>query len=114
MRLQLFCAVTIGSILVHAQTPAAPRIAGGLVFRGKIDGNLDAYDAKTGDVLWTFQTGLGVSAPPMTWGDGTNQYVTLAVGGNRGGQITLDGDEVWTFSLNGLVDQVTAPPAPVA
>jgi quinohemoprotein ethanol dehydrogenase len=86
--------------------------AGGLVFRGKIDGNLDAYDAKTGDVLWTFQTGMGISAPPMTWSDGTTQYITLAVGGNRGGAITLDGDEVWTFSLNGLVDQMSAAPAP--
>ena len=41
----------------------------------------------------------------MTWSDGTTQYVTVAVGGNRGGIINLDGDEVWTFSLNGLVDQ---------
>jgi plastocyanin len=86
--------------------------AGGLVFRGKVDGNLEAYDARTGDVLWTFQTGLGISAPPMAWGDGTNEYITVAVGGNRGGPITLDGDEVWTFSLNGLVDQMAAPPTP--
>jgi outer membrane protein assembly factor BamB len=59
--------------------------AGGLVFRGKVDGNIEAYDAKTGDVLWTFETGLAISAPPMVWGDGTNEYVTVAVGGNRGG-----------------------------
>jgi hypothetical protein len=26
-------------------------------------------------------------------------------------RITLDGDQVWTFSLNGLVDQMKAPPA---
>jgi plastocyanin len=38
----------------------------------------------------------------------------VAVGGNRGGQTTLDGDEVWTFSLNGLVDQVSAPPPPTS
>jgi len=86
--------------------------AGGLVFRGKVDGNLAAYDAKTGDELWDFQTGLPISAPPMVWGDGTNEYVTLAVGGNRGGMITLDGDQVWTFALNGLVDQMEAPPTP--
>jgi quinohemoprotein ethanol dehydrogenase len=86
--------------------------AGGLVFRGQVDGNLVAYDAQTGDELWRFQTGLGISAPPMVWGDGTNEYITVAVGGNRGGAITLDGDMVWTFSLNGLVDQMAAPPAP--
>ncbi len=83
--------------------------AGGLVFRGKVDGNLTAYDANTGDELWNFQTGLPISAPPMVWGDGTNEYVTVAVGGNRGGLITLDGDQVWTFSLNGQVDQMEAP-----
>jgi len=32
---------------------------------------------------------------------------------NRGGQTTLDGDEVWTFTLNGLVDEQHAPPPPV-
>jgi alcohol dehydrogenase (cytochrome c) len=83
--------------------------AGGLVFRGKVDGNIEAYDARTGDVLWTFQTGLPISAPPMVWGDGTNEYVTVAVGGNRGGLTTTDGDQVWTFSLNGLVDQQEPP-----
>ena len=49
----------------------------------------------------------------MTWSDGTTQYITVAVGGNRGGLTTLDGDEVWTFSLNGLVDQAEAPPPPI-
>ncbi|HEV7664398.1 MAG TPA: PQQ-binding-like beta-propeller repeat protein, partial [Chloroflexota bacterium] len=95
------------------QSYGALSTAGGLVFRGKVDGNLVAYDARTGDQLWSFQTGLGISAPPMTWSDGKDQYVTVAVGGNRGGQTTLDGDEVWTFSLNGLFDQQTAPPPPV-
>jgi alcohol dehydrogenase (cytochrome c) len=86
--------------------------AGNLVFRGLVDGNIVAYDAGTGDELWRFQTGLGISAPPMVWGDGTNEYITVAVGGNRGGAITTDGDMVWTFALNGLVDQMAAPPPP--
>jgi alcohol dehydrogenase (cytochrome c) len=96
------------------QSYGALSTAGGLVFRGKVDGNLEAYDASTGAVLWQFQTGLPISAPPMTWSDGTNQYVTVAVGGNRGGQTTLDGDQVWTFGLNGTFDQVEAPPLPVS
>jgi quinohemoprotein ethanol dehydrogenase len=91
------------------QSYGALATAGGLVFRGKVDGNLVAYDAQTGDELWSFQTGLPVSAPPMTWSDGKDQFVTLAVGGNRGGLITTTGDEVWTFSLNGVVDQMEAP-----
>jgi alcohol dehydrogenase (cytochrome c) len=92
-----------------AQSYGSVSTAGGLVFRGKVDGNIEAYDANTGNVLWTFQTGLPISAPPMVWGDGTNEYVTVAVGGNRGGLITTDGDQVWTFSLNGLVAQMEAP-----
>jgi len=96
----------------YSQSYGSVATAGGLVFRGKIDGNLVAYDAANGNELWSFQTGLGISAPPMVWGDGTNEYITVAVGGNRGGATTLDGDQVWTFSLNGLVDQMEAPPAP--
>jgi alcohol dehydrogenase (cytochrome c) len=92
------------------QSYGALSTAGGLVFKGQVDGNLVALDAASGNQLWRFQTGLGISAPPMTWSDGKDQYVTVAVGGNRGGATTLDGDQVWTFSLNGLVDQMTAPP----
>jgi alcohol dehydrogenase (cytochrome c) len=92
------------------QSYGALSTAGGLVFKGQVDGNLVALDAKSGNELWRFQTSLGISAPPMTWSDGKDQYVTVAVGGNRGGATTLDGDQVWTFSLNGLVDQMTAPP----
>ena len=86
--------------------------AGGLVFRGKIDGNLVAEDAQTGDTLWTFQTGWGISAPPVAFDIDGTQYVAVAAGGNRGGVTTLDGDAVWAFSLNGTVGQVPAPRAP--
>jgi quinohemoprotein ethanol dehydrogenase len=86
--------------------------AGGLVFRGKLDGNLVAEDAQTGQDLWQFQTGWGISAPPMTYSlDGT-QYVVVAAGGNRGGATTLDGDAVWAFSLTGTVGSVAAPKTP--
>jgi quinohemoprotein ethanol dehydrogenase len=84
--------------------------AGGLLFKGQVDGNLVAYDAKTGDDLWTFQTGWGISAPPMTYSVDGVQYVAVAAGGNRGGNTTTDGDAVWAFSLDGTIDQVAAPP----
>ena len=84
--------------------------AGGLVFRGHVDGNLEALDATSGSTLWKFQTGWGISAPPMTWSMDGQQYVTVVAGGNRGGVTTTDGDAVWTFSLNGTVDEVAAPP----
>jgi quinohemoprotein ethanol dehydrogenase len=87
--------------------------AGGLMFTGQADGNLKAYDAKTGDELWSFQVGWGIGAAPMTYEAGGKQYVAVAVGGNRGGVTTLDGDAVWSFALDGTLDQVAAAP-PVA
>jgi len=85
--------------------------AGGLTFRGKIDGNLVAHDSKTGDDLWKFQTGWGISAPPMTYSVDGVQYVAVASGGNRGGVTTTDGDAVWAFALNGTIDELPVPPA---
>jgi alcohol dehydrogenase (cytochrome c) len=84
--------------------------AGGLMFTGQADGNFKAYDAKTGDELWSFQVGWGIGAAPMTYEVGGQQYVTIAAGGNRGSVTTLDGDAVWTFALNGNIDPVAAPP----
>src|SRR5215207_2664002 len=84
--------------------------AGGLTLTGQVDGNFVAYDAATGQKLWTFQTGWGIGAPPMTYEVDGKQYITVAAGGNRGGVTTLDGDAVWTFSLNGTIDPVAAAP----
>jgi glucose dehydrogenase len=39
----------------------------GLVFWGTHESCLKAADANTGKVLWQFQTGSGVVAPPITW-----------------------------------------------
>jgi len=83
---------------------------GGLVFSGQPDGNFVAYDAANGTKLWSFQTGWGIGAPPMTYEVDGKQYVSVAAGGNRGGVTTLDGDAVWTFALDGTLDQVAAAP----
>ncbi|MBO0885671.1 MAG: PQQ-binding-like beta-propeller repeat protein, partial [Mycobacterium sp.] len=85
--------------------------AGGLVFTGDGTGNALAYDARSGNRLWQFQTGAGVNAPPITYQIGDTQYVTVAAGGN----FQLDfprGDTLWTFALNGALGPATAPPAP--
>jgi quinohemoprotein ethanol dehydrogenase len=83
--------------------------AGDLAFGGHIDGNLSAYNVRTGDELWKFQVGWGISAPPMTYSVDGVQYVAVAAGGNRGGITTLDGDAVWAFSLNGTIDELASP-----
>lgn len=56
--------------------------AGDLVFVGEGNGSFDAYDAKTGELLWQFNCGAGVNAPPVTYQIDGKQYVAVAAGGN--------------------------------
>jgi quinohemoprotein ethanol dehydrogenase len=85
--------------------------AGGLVFHGEPDGNIQAYDAKTGELLWQFQTGFGAEAPPVIYEVDGDQYVAIVAGGN---QLTGSayGDAVWAFSLKGQVNPLWPPPPP--
>ncbi len=56
--------------------------AGGLVFTGEGNGLFKAYDAETGSVLWSFQAGAGVNAPPASYTVEGRQYIVVAAGGN--------------------------------
>ena len=83
---------------------------GNLVFWGTPEGYLQAADAKTGKIVWKFQTGSGVVAPPITWEDKGEQYVAVVSG--WGGAVPLwggdvakkvnyleQGGSVWVFKL---------------
>ena len=56
--------------------------AGGLMFTGEGDGWFRAYDAKSGDVLWSFFAGAGVNAPPASYSVDGKQYIVVGAGGN--------------------------------
>ncbi|NNG02567.1 MAG: PQQ-binding-like beta-propeller repeat protein [Inquilinus sp.] len=56
--------------------------AGGLVFTGEGNGLFKAYDSETGAVLWKFQAGAGVNAPPASYTVDGQQYIVVAAGGN--------------------------------
>jgi alcohol dehydrogenase (cytochrome c) len=84
--------------------------AGNLVFWGTPEGFLKAADAKTGKELWKFQTGSGIVAPPITWEQDGEQYISVVSG--WGGAVPLwggdvakkvsfleQGGSVWTFKL---------------
>ncbi|MFQ5889802.1 MAG: pyrroloquinoline quinone-dependent dehydrogenase [Gemmatimonadota bacterium] len=72
--------------------------AGGLVFTGEGNGDFEAFDAETGDILWKFNCGAGANAAPMTYELDGRQYVTVACGGNF--QLGYRrGDAVFTFAL---------------
>ena len=63
----------IGGILVTS---------GGLAFAGEGNGLFKAYDSETGAVLWKFQAGAGVNAPPSSYTIDGKQFVVVAAGGN--------------------------------
>ena len=72
--------------------------AGGLVFIGRTSGWFDAYDARSGERVWTFRTGAGCNSAPMTYQVDGRQYVALSCGGHA----SLDpqgGDAVIAFAL---------------
>jgi alcohol dehydrogenase (cytochrome c) len=56
--------------------------AGGVVFAGESNGWFKAYDASNGNILWKFQAGAGVNAPPSSYTVDGKQYVVVGAGGN--------------------------------
>ncbi|MBV1688121.1 PQQ-dependent dehydrogenase, methanol/ethanol family [Novosphingobium sp. G106] len=99
--------------------------AGDLVFQGRIDGKLVAYDARSGKELWSYQTGTPVVAPPITFRVAGKQYVTVLTGsGASGGGVFSAGDagyrtdyrmprRVLTFVLNGKDKLPASAPLPL-
>ena len=72
--------------------------AGGLLIRLGGDGNFTAYDAKTGDLLWQFQTGFsGGSGSPAVYELDGQEYIAISAG-----------PVVWAFSLKGALQPVAS------
>ena len=75
--------------------------AGGLMFWGSADGQVEAHRLDTGDRVWAFQTnGVGARlrpGPAAAYQAGGKQFVAIAMG-----------PELWAFALDGTV------PAPAA
>ena len=96
--------VALGSYLPNLKTgtvnlggPIAT--AGGLVFAGAAaDGYLRAFDANSGDELWSYKLPAGGQATPMTYSVSGKQYLVIAAGGH-GKLGTSQGDYVVAFSL---------------
>lgn len=54
--------------------------AGNVVFQGQINDRFNAYDARTGRRLWSFDTRAPAVAPPITFSVRGTQYVTVLTG----------------------------------
>jgi alcohol dehydrogenase (cytochrome c) len=79
---------------------------GGLLFTGRMNGEFIALDSANGQTLWSFKTGSGINAPPITYTHQGRQYVAVlsGVGGvlNRSMKVADRvpvGGSVWTFAL---------------
>ena len=104
---------------------------GNLVFQGTSDGELVAYDAKSGEKKWSEDLKNGIVAAPITYSIDGRQYVTVVVGyggvfalqaglppKNTGGPIN---GRIVTFALDGDLKlperprnlEMPKPPAPI-
>ncbi len=82
--------------------------AGNIVFIGRNDGRLQAYNATSGTLLWSFQTGAGANDAPTIFRRHGKEYVVFYAAGNALAA-TPHGDNLWLFSLDGLLGPVAAP-----
>lgn len=75
----------------------------GLLFTGDQRGHFMALDAKTGQILWQFQTGSGINASPITYELDGHQYIAVLSG--LGGDPSFyyggpKGGMLWVFALD--------------
>jgi quinohemoprotein ethanol dehydrogenase len=82
---------------------------GNLVFVGRNGGELQAYNAETGEgPLWSFQTGAGANTTATVFEYDGTQHLAFLAGGNALAA-TPHGDNLWLFSLDGTMDEAAAP-----
>jgi quinohemoprotein ethanol dehydrogenase len=81
--------------------------AGGLVFVGRNGGELEAYNADDGELLWSFQTGAGANSTVTAFEQDGEQYIAFLAGGNALAA-TAHGDNLWLFSLDGKLGPAKA------
>ena len=107
--------VATGKRVWKTDTPQPERggptlTASGIGFDGGGDGVLRVFDATTGKILWTFQTGAQISDGPSVYSVNGTEYVAIGVGGtptsSSGGTVL---SQVQVFDLGGSQTQSTAP-----
>jgi len=83
----------------HAQAGTVVT-AGGVVFTGSgsnTAGYFYAFDAKSGDELWKFNTGAGVFGSPSVYMVNGEEFVSVPSGGGERGR--RGGDLILSFAL---------------
>lgn len=109
--------LSTGAIAWKFDTPQPERggittTSSGLGFAGGGDGVLRAFDARTGKVLWTFQTGHQIAAGPSIYSVDGTEYVAITVGGTPTSSLGGTATQLQVFALGGSSTQSTAPVIP--
>jgi len=107
--------VTTGKIAWQKRWPescyaGSTTTKGNLVFIGRSDGRLLAYDARNGKQLWSWQTGAGANDAPTIFQRNGKEYLLFYAGGNALAA-SPHGDNVWLLGLNGTMKPAAAPGA---
>jgi uncharacterized cupredoxin-like copper-binding protein len=79
--------------------------AGDLVFVGRNGGQLEAYHAANGELLWSFQTGAGANSTATVFKLGGKEVVAYYAAGNALAG-SAHGDNLWLFGLDGTLGPV--------
>ena len=98
--------------------------AGNLVFQGNTDEVIAAYNAASGERLWTSDTQTAITAPPMTYSIDGEQYIAVVAGWGAvsalvgGADLNGDGSmrnfsRVLAYKLGGTHALPEKPPLPV-
>ncbi|HEX8454433.1 MAG TPA: PQQ-dependent dehydrogenase, methanol/ethanol family [Longimicrobium sp.] len=64
----------------HPMVASMLSTAGGLVFTGEPNGRFNAWDARTGALVWSYQTGNGIHSNPVTYSVRGKQYIAVPTG----------------------------------
>jgi quinohemoprotein ethanol dehydrogenase len=75
---------------------------GNLVFVGRNNGRLQAYDARNGNLLWSFGLGAGANDTATFFQLHGKEYVAFYAGGNALAG-TKHGDNLWVLGLDGTI-----------
>jgi quinohemoprotein ethanol dehydrogenase len=99
--------MSTGKIAWQEKFPESPysgavTTAGGLVFVGENNGKLDAFNAETGEKLWSFQTGAGANTTVTPFEDEGEEKIAIYAGGNSLAA-SPHGENLWVFSLKGTM-----------
>ncbi|MFQ5960533.1 MAG: pyrroloquinoline quinone-dependent dehydrogenase [Candidatus Methylomirabilales bacterium] len=85
---------------------------GGLLFVGTYDGYVEALDAKTGKVLWRFNTGSGHNGGIVSYEAGGKQYIAVATGHGSyvgGAVVNLFKDKLVNYQESSAIVTFTLP-----